>query len=181
MYDLAQRLKKFRQNHGLTLEQVATRSGLTQGYLSKLERGVSEPSISSVLKLADAYDVSISELIGHTNDKSHQAVTIVRKEERSSLSQSNTKVKIEAIAEQRIIKKMNPFIIYPTQERDAKPLHDPHPGEEFILVLKGTIKIFIGNNSFVLNKGDSVYFDANIPHRIANQGKEQAEVLVVTA
>src|SRR5699024_12336525 len=102
-----------------------------------LERGVSEPSISSVLKLADAYDVSISELIGHKNDEPHHSITVVRKEERSSLSQSNTQVKIEAIAEQRIIKKMNPFIIYPTQERDANPMHAPHTAKAVILILAG--------------------------------------------
>src|SRR5690625_1167623 len=181
MYDLAQRLRRFRQNHKLTLEQVAARSGLTQGYLSKLERGVSEPSISTVLKLADAYDVSISELIGQKTSEPQPTINVVRKNERTALNQPNTPIKIEAIAGQRFNKKMNPFIIYPTLENDAKPIHDPHPGEEFIFVLEGEIKIIIGNQTVKLAKGDSVYFNADLPHRIANLSKKQAEVLIVTA
>ena len=60
MIDLPHRLRTLRRQQSLSLEQLGERTGLTKSYLSKLERGLSEPSISTVLRLAEAYGVGLS-------------------------------------------------------------------------------------------------------------------------
>lgn len=59
---MSTRLKLLRQQHGLSLEQLAQRSGLTKSYVSKVERGLSTPSIASALKLARALAVDVAQL-----------------------------------------------------------------------------------------------------------------------
>src|SRR5690606_41864841 len=61
---LAERLSVFRKLNGLSLEQVATRAGITKSYLSKLERGLSSPTVALLLKLAQAFGRSAEQLIG---------------------------------------------------------------------------------------------------------------------
>ncbi len=64
---MSTRLKLLRQQHGLSLEQLAQRSGLTKSYVSKVERGLSTPSIASALKLARALAVDVAQLFSpHT-------------------------------------------------------------------------------------------------------------------
>src|SRR3546814_6755882 len=65
-----------------SLEQLSQRTGLTKSYLSKLERGVSEPSISTVLKLAQAYEIGVSQLIGTGEGGESEAISVVRRNER---------------------------------------------------------------------------------------------------
>src|SRR5690606_10268771 len=84
MQNLPYRLKALRRQQRLSLDQLAQRSGLTKSYLSKLERGVSEPSISTVLKLAEAYDIGISELIG-VGEENGDNVSVVRRHERTPI------------------------------------------------------------------------------------------------
>ena len=69
------RIKLLRHQHGLSLEQLAQRSGLTKSYLSKVERGLCTPSISSALKLAQALAVDVAQLFGSPADDSQLCIT----------------------------------------------------------------------------------------------------------
>lgn len=69
------RIKLLRHQHGLSLEQLAQRSGLTKSYLSKVERGLCTPSISSALKLAQALAVDVALLFGSPTDDSQLCIT----------------------------------------------------------------------------------------------------------
>ncbi len=182
MTDLPYRLKALRRQSQLSLEMLAQRTGLTKSYLSKLERSVSEPSISTVLKLADAYKLSVSELIG-VDQKEDDIACVVRHNERTPLDQRGQEhgFRYEAVAGKRVIKSMNPFVMYPPKINEAKPVSFPHPGEEFMFVIRGTVSITVGTKSFDLGVGDSIYFDSELPHKITTISEEEAEVLVVTS
>ncbi|MYN13867.1 helix-turn-helix domain-containing protein [Pusillimonas sp. TS35] len=181
MQNLPYRLKALRRQHQLSLDQLAQRSGLTKSYLSKLERGISEPSISTVLKLVEAYGIGIAELMG-TGEEGSNNICVVRSHERTPLDRHGSKAgyRYEAVAGKRLVKSMNPFIVHPPRENQAAPDSFPHSGEEFMLILKGSVSISIGGEQFDLAKGDSIYFDAELPHQLRTTSKGDAEVLVVT-
>lgn len=180
MRDLPHRLKTFRRARLLTLEQLAERTNLTKSYLSKLERGLSEPSISTVLKLAAAYDVDISELIG-TEKEDGAGVSVVRFGERTPLDLPNKDAgyHYEAVAGKRTFRSMNPFIVRPPHQTQDAAAVFPHAGEEFMLVLKGSATVSVGEQTFELASGDSIYFDSELPHKLLSTSPERAEVLVV--
>src|SRR3546814_3486568 len=81
MGEISFRLKALRRQYQFSLEQLSQRTGLTKSYLSKLERGVSEPSISTVLKLAQAYEIGVSQLIGTGEGGESEAISVVRRSE----------------------------------------------------------------------------------------------------
>src|SRR4051794_39874943 len=74
---MALNLKQLRGQRGLTLEQLAQGSGLTRSYLSKVERGISTPSIESALSIASTLGISVEKLFGHSEDEG-EPITIVR-------------------------------------------------------------------------------------------------------
>src|SRR6266705_2915867 len=92
------RLKRLRELKGLTLEQLAERTGLTKSYLSKVERGVSVPSISTALKFAEAFQVSVGELFGVNSQENDYSV--VRKNQRKPFNRGGQRAgyRYEAVA-----------------------------------------------------------------------------------
>lgn len=177
------RLRALRRQHELSLEQLAQRTGLTKSYLSKVERGLSEPSISSTLKLAQAYSVGVGWLLGTAEDGVDDQVSVVRHDQRELVAKPGTRgetgYRYEALSGTRLIKAMEPFILYPPRRNEGRPFSVPHAGEEFMFVLKGTVHVAIGSRELDLEAGDSLYFDSELPHRLYTTSAEDAEVLVV--
>ena len=183
MIDLPHRLRTLRRQQALSLEQLAQRTGLTKSYLSKLERGLSEPSISTVLRLAEAYGVGVSQLVGADDAAQDEVVSVVRVADREALQRGGpgSQYHYESLAGHRKIKAMEPFVVHPPRDFPDAAAVFPHPGEEFLLVLKGAIEVQVGERQFRLETGDSVYFDSELPHRMRTVSRAMAEVLVVAA
>ncbi|WP_296224889.1 helix-turn-helix domain-containing protein [Ralstonia sp. UBA689] len=172
------RLKPLRKNHGWTLETLAERTGLTKSYLSKVERGVSVPSIAVAMKLAQALGVPAEDLFGEA--ASAAAITVVRAGERTRVGNLGSQPLYEGIATQRSGKTLLPFVIYPPADFSASPFKE-HDGEELLFVHRGEVEVAFAGQTVRLAVGDSVVFDARIPHRTRSVGKTQAEVLVVVS
>lgn len=183
MIDLPFRLRALRRQRGLSLEQLAQQTGLTKSYLSKLERGVSEPSISTVLRLSEAYETSVAQLIGTGQDGLDESISVVRADEREPLVRTGVEFgyRYQAMAGKRKVKSMEPFIVHPPRELPVEQTVFPHAGEEFMLVLKGAVEVVVGEKQFTLKTGDSLYFDAELPHSMRTVGRINAEVLVVAS
>jgi transcriptional regulator with XRE-family HTH domain len=175
------RLSALRTLNGLSLEELARRAGLTKSYLSKLERGVSQPSIATVLKLAKAFGVSSDKLLSQAPQGDD--VVLVRKGERVPFSRVEGRAgyAYEAIAAHRVDKAMTPFVMRPPLRSLAKADLVTHAGEELVFVISGEMEIVFADRSITLQAGDSVYFDASIPHRSRSLGKVVAEALVVVS
>lgn len=171
-------LRLLRRQNGLTLEALAGRTGLTASYLSKLERNQSTPSISTAIKLAEAFGVSVEELFGEVDDPA--LLTVVRAGDRTRLSDGGTPAgsPYEGIATGVIDKRMLPFVVYPPKSDAGRSALD-HTGEEFIFVLEGRIELHFPDRTVELGAGDAVYFQGAIPHRARTLGSAQAAMLVV--
>ena len=169
-------LKLLRVQSGMTLEQLATDSGLTRSYLSKLERGLSSPSIGSALKIAEALGTTLDRLYGQPDDK--DPVTIVRGGNGKSEDPSNHLSLVAGIASDRI---MRAFIVRPTQTAKRGRIMSHHDGEEILFVLTGRIELLIGKRKEVLDPGDCVQFDSTTPHRLVAMDAQPASALVVIA
>ena len=162
-------LRAVRRQRGLTLEALATQTGLTKSYLSKIERQQSTPSIAVALKVAKALDVDVGRLF---YDKTAQEkITVDRAGEHGGQ-------RYRVLASGLLGKFMSPFVVRPT----GSPAEDPRPehaGQEFVFVHAGTIELDYGDRTITLGTGDSAYFDASVSHRIRAIGAQSAEVVIV--
>lgn len=172
------RIKLLRSQLRLSLEQLAIASGLTKSYLSKVERGIANPSISTSLKIAEALNVEVTDLFGKPAEE--DMICLVRKDEGLRVTQErNSAHSIAVLAAAMPDKQMQPFIISPPHEFSEGPQMHDHPGEEFLLVLKGSVEIQFPERIDRLCEGDSIYFRANLPHKIRSRGNSPASALVV--
>jgi len=181
--DLPFRLRTLRRQHQYSLSVLALKTGLTRSYLSKLERGHSSPSLATTMRLAEAYGLSVAQLLGTGPEGLDEVVSIVRAAERQPLVRHGSALGYgyQAVTGRRRVKAMQPFVVFPPREFPARVTVHPHAGEEFMLVLKGAVEMVVGERSFRLEKDDSVYFDATLPHRMRTVSRTPAEVLVVAA
>lgn len=172
-------LKLVRRQRKLTLDALAKSAGLTKGYLSKVERGLSVPSIAAVMKLAGTLRISVGELLGELN--SHGRVNVVRARERRPSQRANTKVgyNYEPIASGRTVKAMEPFVMRPPRTLSRTNPVFAHTGEELFFVLSGRVELEFEDQVLTLGPGDSAYFDGGLRHRSRSLGQALAEVLIV--
>jgi transcriptional regulator with XRE-family HTH domain len=179
---IVENIKKVRINRQMSLGQVAKRSGLTKGYLSKIENSHKAPPFSTLFKVAKALDVDLALLISEderSKDPGDVKLCIVRANEGKGIS---PKVNLhdfyyESLAYKKLGKIMEPFIVMPSF--DKKPHPFTHDGEEFMHIFEGPFEFIYGDETYILEKGDSIYFDSSVPHCGRSIGKERARVLVV--
>ena len=176
LIEMTLNLKFLRVQSGLTLEQLATDSGLTRSYLSKLERGLSSPSIGSALKIAEALGTSLDRLYGQQDDK--DPVAIVRAKNGKPGDVSTHLSLVAGLAPDRI---MRAFIVRPTQTAKRGRIMSHHEGEEILFILTGRIELLIGKRKEVLHPGDCVQYNSTIPHKLTALSSEAASALVVIA
>lgn len=170
-------LKFLRVQSGMTLEQLATESGLTRSYLSKIERGLSNPSIGSALTIARALGITVEQLFGQ--DAQHDALEITRAPRGTAGDPTSYLSLIAGFAPGR---GMRAFIVRPTQKKAGRStVMSHHEGEELLFVLSGEIEMKIGTRIEILNKGDCAHFDSTIPHKLTARTSERTEALVVIA
>ena len=177
---IADRLAEHRKLNGLTLEELARRASLTKSYLSKLERGLSSPTIATILKLAEALGVTVDQLI--TPRRQESEILHVKATDRVPFSRSAERpgYTYEAIATERADKSMMPFIMMPPFAIKDGPMSS-HTGEELIFVVSGEMEVVFEDRTIHMVAGDSLYFNASIPHRSRSLGKTQAQALVVVS
>lgn len=182
---LAIRLKMLRKQLGLSLQDLADRTELTKSYLSKVERGLSTPSIATAMKLAGALSVDVNQLFSVAQGE--EPVAVVRVADRVPVAQGSRGGEADDRADQPRYEILSPrgghaglvpFMIAPPAEFAASDYKE-HEGEEFLFVHRGKVEIDFADHKVMLSVGDAVHFNARIPHRIRSVGAQQAEVLLV--
>lgn len=173
------RLKRLRDLKGITLDELAAQTGLTKSYLSKVERGVSVPSISTALKVAEAFGTGVGELFGVS--ESNSDFIVVRRDERTQFSPKvgNTGFRYEAIAPGQAHGLFEAFVMHPPFEEPPGYKRPQHPGKEMLFVLKGTVNVTFPHSSVKLSTGDCMVFSGQMPHDVFSVRPQRAEALVV--
>ncbi|MBZ4653919.1 MAG: Transcriptional regulator [Peptococcaceae bacterium] len=167
MVDIGKRIKQLREERGLTLKNIADNTGLSVGFLSQVERNITDPSIASLKKIAEVLGIKLKEFFEKVPEKK----VVVRKDERNKLLIGSSKIVYELLAP-AMNRKMEP-ILKMVEPNASSGEVDGHEGEEFAIILQGVLEVCIGNEVYVLQEGDSIYFDANQPHLYRNPGTEK--------
>jgi len=174
------RVAELRSRSGMTLDQLAQLTGFSKSYLSKIENSHKVPPIGSLSRIAAALKTDMSALLHSPTQGGHRKLSVVRASERRPVVRGGTAFgyDYESLADDLPGKKMDPFLFTFPSEID-KYVFFEHEGEEFMYVLKGRVEWQAGGEKLVLEPGDSIYFDARLPHRGRSLHGE-AVALVVT-
>jgi transcriptional regulator with XRE-family HTH domain len=176
--DVEARLKNLRLDRGMTLQQLAEKADLTRGYLSLVERGIKTPSIAALIRLANALNVNVAELLGG-EPLDTPSFAISRRHPRANApadAATDIRMSFEALVPGLLKKSMDPFLVHPP---DVGAASNTHQGEEFVFVVRGTVELLLNGKATKLDTGDCAYFNAHTPHKFRNIGQQQSEVLVV--
>lgn len=159
---------------GKSLRCVAQRTGLTPSFLSQVERGLAEPSVASLRKIAEALGVPIFYLFLNSNG----VEPVVRKENCRHIVFPASTVSSQVLTpDARRKMGVTRVCIAPGGESSPEPV--THPGEEFIHVIGGRMLLALGDLEYQMETGDSIYYYSSIPHRICNIGQD--DLIVISA
>ena len=176
---IIQKIKKKRIEKGLSLDALASKVGLSKGYLSKIEHSATLPPISTLHRICEALAVDLTYLfseVGH--GEVDQGISIVRQKERKEMivEEGGVQFKNWPLAPQKEGRNMDPYLVEIPSEN---PQIYRHEGEELYLLLEGKIKLNYNGRDYLLEKGDCVYFDTNVPHTGYSLGRKKAKALVI--
>jgi transcriptional regulator with XRE-family HTH domain len=162
MTDLHSRIRTLRRLQKRTLKDVAQSCGFTVSLLSKIESGKTTPPVATLTKIAAALGVSLSDLLDNQQQKS-SVVTSNRKLKAQEATRTDKGYGFHVLAAERSEKIMQPFL-FEAKRGEIKPSSMSHSGEEFIYVLQGRMQYRVGDVTYTLGPGDSLYFDAEEDH-----------------
>ena len=172
----AAKLKELRLRRGWTLDDLARHSGISKTFLSRLESGGRQPSISVVLTLSHLFEVSVATLF-ETQMAMEPCVVVRSSEVTPQVSKGLTFLPLSN-AEHHF--NLKPIRVTVALDREGTEQYH-HPGEEFIYVLSGKLALSLGNQTYDLNPGDAAHFDSRVPHRLIARENTEPEVLLVAA
>jgi DNA-binding transcriptional MerR regulator/quercetin dioxygenase-like cupin family protein len=169
---IAQRLVSLRRELSLTLTEVAQHSGVSVSFLSSLERGYANASIATLQKLASLYKTNVLSFFAEDRKTSR----LVRPRDRKRL-EPNPGVEMELLALGKRMMEPHLFRIAPGAGSGGAYKHD---GEEFIHVLQGRLEVWLDEvERYVLESGDSLYFESTIAHRWRSLSDKETVLLWV--
>jgi transcriptional regulator with XRE-family HTH domain len=170
-------IRELRKVKGKTLQQVADDAGISVGYLSQIERNQSQLPIGVLKKICDALDVHMNWFFQPSADvPPEERDTIVRAQNRRRLTFTGLGIQEELLSPNL----GGPLeLLMSTIEPGADSGDYSHDGAEAGLVISGQLDLWIGENFFTLNAGDSFSFKSTETHRCANSGTEAVKVVWV--
>lgn len=163
---VAPRLRRIRQQRGLTLTEVASEAGISKSTLSRLETGRRKPSLELLLPLAAIYRVPLDDLVGAPE-----------------VGDPRIRLKPRRVNGRTVLPLTRPGgiqawkIIIPTEQ--SVPTPRSHDGFEWLYVLSGRIRLILGDQDLELGAGEAAEFDTQAPHWFGSNGGEPAEVLSI--
>jgi transcriptional regulator with XRE-family HTH domain len=181
-YGIGDRIRSLRLKKKMGLVELGKHTGLSPALLSKIERGRLFPTLPTLLRISLVFSVGLEYFIVGARDK--PVIAVVRKADRVRLPEKpGTKdpaYSFESLDFLATERRFNAFYaeFFPVAP-EAVHLHE-HPGVEFIYTLAGTLTLRISGEEYVLETGDSIYFDSNLPHGYRKSGGKSCSGLVVT-
>ena len=171
--DIGKKLRELRKQNDLTLEDLASRSELTKGFLSQVERNLTAPSIATLEDILEALGSNLSEFFHEEEEKQIVFGTddffVDEKED----------YQVEWIIPNAQKNQMEPILLELPAGGESFTV-EPHDGEEFGYVLEGAIILMVGEEKHIVHKGETFYLSGKSRHYLKNEKKTTAKVLWVS-
>ena len=180
---VGEKIKALRENKSITIEELAQRSGLAIEQVERIENNIDLPSLAPLIKIARVLGVRLGTFLD--NQEENGPVVCRRKEAKDTISFSNNAIhsrkhmEYHSLSKSKADRHMEPFIIDVTPTHDNDFVLSSHEGEEFIMVMEGIMEISYGKDTYLLEEGDSIYYDSIVPHHVHAHEGQAAKILAV--
>ena len=173
--DVGQRLRQIREGRRFTLKEVARQAGISEGFLSQIERGRSTPSLKTLYRVASVFGMSPGDLL---TDHWTRVPTLIRAIQRPVLELGEL-TKTRMIPHSADLIEVLGGVLAPGGSAGEPYAHGD--SEELLVVLKGSVRAEVDGEVFVLSAGDSLYYRSSMLHTIYNTATEESEVIWVVS
>ncbi|OGS20838.1 MAG: hypothetical protein A2252_00285 [Elusimicrobia bacterium RIFOXYA2_FULL_39_19] len=170
-------IKRYRETKSITLRTLAKSLDISPSFLSQIETGKAVPSLDTLKKISDSLSTTIGNLIGE--DQKENASPLLRLEDRKSINKISSGMDMYLLTSPDQNKQMEPLLFKMNEKASSGKTLYRHFGQEFVLVIKGSLEISLNNTVYALKKGDSLYFNSNTPHSFKNTEKGETEAIWV--
>ena len=161
---IAERIREYRQQLGMSGSQLADASGLSKGMLSKLENGQVSPSLASLVRLSGALQVPVTAFFRGLDEE--RDVLHVKAGQGMDISHRGSRAghRYQLLGSMRgPNKRMEPVLVTLLERTEVFPLYQ-HAGTELLYVLSGVLDYAVGSAEYTLEAGDALQFDGEVPH-----------------
>lgn len=180
---VGEKIVNLRQVQNISIEELAKRTDLTVEQIEHIENNVILPSLAPLIKIAKAFGVRLGTLL---DEQSESGPVVCRKKEvgdsitfSNNATQSRRHMEYHSLSKSKADRHMEPFIIDVAESSESEFVLSSHEGEEFIMVMQGVMEISYGDELFVLEEGDSIYYDSIVPHHVHALEGQKAKILAV--
>lgn len=161
--NIGERIKMLRISQKRTVLEIAEASELSKSMISKIENNKAVPSVAALVKIANALGTNISSIL--EQDGWVNAIITTYKKAHDNLTSTDKGYSIYPYASEYHEKKMQPFL-FVAKKGEVTPHELSHEGEEFIYIIKGKMKMQVGDVEYLLSPGDSLYFNSVLKHGV---------------
>lgn len=181
-YGIGAKVRELRLKKKLGLVELGRHTGLSAALLSKIERGRLFPTLPTLLRIALVFSVGLEYFF--TDDRRRRIVAVVRRRDRVRLPEKpgarTPAYFFESLDYAALERRLDAYYAEFNAVPEEKAAPHRHPGVEFLYVLRGRLEMKVGEQDYTLEPGDSIYFDATLPHRYRRIGRQPCSALVVT-
>lgn len=172
---VGRKLRELRNRKGFSLRALAERSGLNINTLSMIENGKTSPSVSTLQQLAQALEVPIATLF--ESQTAEKRVVHTTADQRPSAAFGSTQM--QSLGKDLAGSYVQPFVVTLKPGMGSGDRMIVHTGHEFVYCLQGAIRYQIEQEEYILNQGDSLLFEAHLPHCWENHSQDAAQILLI--
>lgn len=176
---VGERIRLLRKVRGRSLKEVAERSGLSVGFLSQIERGLSSASIRALARIADALEVGIADVFPTDVGMDDAQRITARMAERKRVTLADTGMVKDLLTPFAQIPRLDIYILTLEPGGNSGDEAYGHYGEEAGYIMEGGLELVVDGKKYILGEGDSFRFSSNRPHRFSNPGDRIAKALWV--
>lgn len=176
--EVGKKIRELRLAKNMTLKELSTKADVSMSLLSVVERNRSTPTVRTLDRIVNALGTTVSQVCSdEENSKTAKAdqkpkVSIIHRKDRKKLllGPERAKAHYELLTPDYRRKLQVMYIHFPVGKKGSSITHE---GEECGIILEGSLKAYIGDQTFVLEEGDTIYLDSSIPHRWENIGETE--------
>lgn len=176
---ISNRIKEKRKENGITLQQLAENVGVTKGLISQIENNRTVPSLTVLLNIVKCLQVDFNDFFDKLDTAQNAGPIIIKSSQHHPLEKEYTKgTSYQRITSFKHQGKLVDIILY-KQEKTAKKGYVATQAHEFNYMLKGKAEYTIEKKKYVIEEGDSFYYDARKPHLSKCLSEEAYEMIVI--
>ena len=173
--NLGPRIRELRKQKNITLIELSQKTNVAQATLSRIETGTMIGTVESHMKIAEALGVGLADLYDSVDHRRHEVVHLSQDKPRKATHQSKG-VQIELLTQEGTRKKIAPLMIALAAGSKTQPEEQERGVEKFFYVLEGDVAVSLDGENYLLKQGETLYFDASLPHHISNTSSKVARL-----